>query len=169
MICRSGARSLRAAQFLRQVGFEQVINVQGGTLAWRAAGKALAFGEHSAGTPRIIESTWAHALSLGGFSSSGLLRGMSRELGLLLSASRRRPRPWFGHEAAQEQTLAWDQGGDKSQDATGKASQLLTDRLASTWPPRLTTRHVATAMAHHNRSARCASRASHVHRQRLFF
>jgi rhodanese-related sulfurtransferase len=61
MICRSGARSLRAAQFLRQVSFEQVINVQGGTLAWRAAGKPLAFGEQSADTPRIIESTWTHA------------------------------------------------------------------------------------------------------------
>jgi glyoxylase-like metal-dependent hydrolase (beta-lactamase superfamily II)/rhodanese-related sulfurtransferase len=44
LICRSGARSLRAAQFLRQVGFEQVMNIQGGTHAWRAAGKPLAFG-----------------------------------------------------------------------------------------------------------------------------
>jgi len=44
LICRSGARSLRAAQFLRQVGFEQVANVHGGTLAWRAASKPLAFG-----------------------------------------------------------------------------------------------------------------------------
>jgi rhodanese-related sulfurtransferase len=61
LICRSGARSLRAAQFLRQVGFEQVTNVQGGTEAWRAAGKPLAFGEHSADKPRVIESAWAHA------------------------------------------------------------------------------------------------------------
>jgi rhodanese-related sulfurtransferase len=60
LICRSGARSLRAAQFLRQVGFEQVTNVQGGTLAWRAAGKPLAFGDLSADKPRIIESAWAH-------------------------------------------------------------------------------------------------------------
>lgn len=37
LICRSEARSLRAAQFLRQVGFEQVANVQGGTEAWRQA------------------------------------------------------------------------------------------------------------------------------------
>jgi rhodanese-related sulfurtransferase len=61
LICRSGARSLRAAQFLRQVGFEQLANVQGGTLAWRAAGKLLAKGLHSADKVRIIESTWAHA------------------------------------------------------------------------------------------------------------
>jgi glyoxylase-like metal-dependent hydrolase (beta-lactamase superfamily II)/rhodanese-related sulfurtransferase len=45
LICRSGARSLRAAQFLKQVGFEQVLNMRGGTLAWREAGKPLDFGE----------------------------------------------------------------------------------------------------------------------------
>jgi len=56
LICRSGARSLWAAQFLRQVGFEQVANVQGGTEAWRVAGKPLAFGELSADKPRVIES-----------------------------------------------------------------------------------------------------------------
>ncbi len=61
LICRSGARSLRAAQFLRQVGFEQVASVQGGTLAWQAASKPLAFGEHRAGKPPVIESAWAHA------------------------------------------------------------------------------------------------------------
>jgi rhodanese-related sulfurtransferase len=60
LICRSGARSLRAAQFLRQVGFEQVLNVQGGTEAWRAAGKPLAFGEKNADKPPVIESAWAH-------------------------------------------------------------------------------------------------------------
>ena len=60
LACRSGARSLRAAQFLRQVGFEQVTNVQGGTEAWHAAGKPLAFGDLSAGKLRVIESSWAH-------------------------------------------------------------------------------------------------------------
>ncbi len=54
LICRSGARSFRAAQFLRQVGFEQVASVQGGTLAWRAAGKSLAFGEQGADKSRVI-------------------------------------------------------------------------------------------------------------------
>jgi rhodanese-related sulfurtransferase len=61
LICRSGARSLRAAQFLRQVGFEQVANVQGGTEAWRVAGKPLAVGDRSADKPPVIESGWAHA------------------------------------------------------------------------------------------------------------
>jgi rhodanese-related sulfurtransferase len=61
LVCRSGARSLRAAQFLRQVGFVQVASVQGGTEAWRTAGKPLAFGDLSAGKPPVIESAWAHA------------------------------------------------------------------------------------------------------------
>ena len=39
----------------------------------------------------------------------------------------------------------------------GKASKLLTGRLASTSPPTLTTHNVATAMASHNRSARSGS------------
>ena len=54
MICRSGARSLRAAQFLKQVGFEQVLNVQGGTLAWQAAGKPLMFSEKGVGKSHTI-------------------------------------------------------------------------------------------------------------------
>jgi len=61
-MCRSGSRSLRAAQFLKQVGFNRVASVKGGTEAWRAVGKQLAFGE-AAGVekPRIKESAWAHA------------------------------------------------------------------------------------------------------------
>ena len=34
--CRSGARSERAARALRERGYEQVYNLQGGVLAWRA-------------------------------------------------------------------------------------------------------------------------------------
>jgi hydroxyacylglutathione hydrolase len=41
LICRTGARSLRSAQFLRQMGFEDVTNITGGTSAWRKAGKPL--------------------------------------------------------------------------------------------------------------------------------
>jgi glyoxylase-like metal-dependent hydrolase (beta-lactamase superfamily II)/rhodanese-related sulfurtransferase len=59
LICRSGARSLRAAQFLRQVGFEHVTNVQGGTEAWRLAGKPLAFGCLSADKLPGSGSAWA--------------------------------------------------------------------------------------------------------------
>ena len=34
MICRSGARSYHAGQFLRQNGFERVYNLAGGVIAW---------------------------------------------------------------------------------------------------------------------------------------
>lgn len=34
--CRSGARSGRAVQFLQANGFDQVINLKGGILAWSA-------------------------------------------------------------------------------------------------------------------------------------
>jgi hydroxyacylglutathione hydrolase len=61
-ICWSGSRSLRAAQYLKQAGFDQVASVKGGTEAWRAAGEQLAFGDTSGvEEPRITESGWAHA------------------------------------------------------------------------------------------------------------
>ena len=61
-ICRGGSRSLRAAQFLKQAGFDRVASVKGGTEAWRAAGNRLAFGDTSGvDEPRITESGWAHA------------------------------------------------------------------------------------------------------------
>lgn len=41
VVCRSGARSLRCAQFLRLQGYERVTNLRGGTLAWAAAGLPL--------------------------------------------------------------------------------------------------------------------------------
>jgi glyoxylase-like metal-dependent hydrolase (beta-lactamase superfamily II)/rhodanese-related sulfurtransferase len=41
LICRTGARSLRAAQFLRQVGFDQVVTVDGGIRAWLKAGASI--------------------------------------------------------------------------------------------------------------------------------
>ena len=42
LICQGGSRSLKAAQFLRQRGFDDVVSVRGGTGAWRAAGKPVA-------------------------------------------------------------------------------------------------------------------------------
>jgi hydroxyacylglutathione hydrolase len=41
LMCRTGSRSRRAAQFLTQLGYDQVTNVLGGIEAWRAAGKPL--------------------------------------------------------------------------------------------------------------------------------
>jgi rhodanese-related sulfurtransferase len=34
LVCAGGARSLRAAQFLRAVGYERVTSLDGGTNAW---------------------------------------------------------------------------------------------------------------------------------------
>jgi 3-mercaptopyruvate sulfurtransferase SseA len=59
--CQGGFRSLRAAQFLRQQCFEDVVSVKGGTEAWRAAGKPLAQGDNRAAPPRVVESEWTHA------------------------------------------------------------------------------------------------------------
>ena len=39
--CRSGARSARAAAMLAKAGFEQVANLRGGMLRWRAEGGAV--------------------------------------------------------------------------------------------------------------------------------
>ena len=60
-ICQGGFRSLRAAQFLKQMGHAQVASVVGGTGAWRAAGKPVATGDTSVEAPRVAESEWTHA------------------------------------------------------------------------------------------------------------
>jgi hydroxyacylglutathione hydrolase len=51
VICQSGYRARRAAQFLTQMGFEHVANVTGGTAAWQANGKPLAVGDTSLDKP----------------------------------------------------------------------------------------------------------------------
>ncbi len=58
--CQAGMRSVRAAQFLKQVGFTQVASVTGGTTAWSRAGGSLATGEAPRKGPKIVESEWAH-------------------------------------------------------------------------------------------------------------
>jgi glyoxylase-like metal-dependent hydrolase (beta-lactamase superfamily II)/rhodanese-related sulfurtransferase len=61
VICQGGLRSLRAAQFLRQMGFSDVVSVKGGTEGWRAAKKTLAAGETTSNVQQFTESEWAHA------------------------------------------------------------------------------------------------------------
>ncbi|MCI0484028.1 MAG: MBL fold metallo-hydrolase [candidate division NC10 bacterium] len=61
LVCQRGMRSYRAAQFLVQMGINQVASVAGGTAAWRAAGKPLAMGDPTADRPRVTESEWTHA------------------------------------------------------------------------------------------------------------
>jgi hydroxyacylglutathione hydrolase len=43
VVCAGGTRSMRAAHFLRQVGFERVTNLAGGTNGWREAGHPLEY------------------------------------------------------------------------------------------------------------------------------
>jgi len=38
VVCQGGTRSVRAARFLKQVGYDRVTNLSGGTSGWRAAG-----------------------------------------------------------------------------------------------------------------------------------
>jgi glyoxylase-like metal-dependent hydrolase (beta-lactamase superfamily II)/rhodanese-related sulfurtransferase len=61
MICQSGYRSLRSAQFLAQMGYAKVATVTGGTAAWRASGRPIDTEETTLATPRVIETEWAHA------------------------------------------------------------------------------------------------------------
>jgi glyoxylase-like metal-dependent hydrolase (beta-lactamase superfamily II)/rhodanese-related sulfurtransferase len=61
ILCQVGHRSVRAAQFLKQVGFTRVVNVVGGTSAWSRAGHPLVTGELPVKGPRIVESEWTHA------------------------------------------------------------------------------------------------------------
>ncbi len=41
-VCRSGARSAQACMFLKQHGFDNVLNLRGGMMAWAQAGHAMA-------------------------------------------------------------------------------------------------------------------------------
>ena len=61
LICQRGMRSLRAAQFLVQMGIDRVVSVRGGTAAWGKAGKPLTVGDTDAEKPRVAESEWTHA------------------------------------------------------------------------------------------------------------
>jgi rhodanese-related sulfurtransferase len=60
-ICQGGFRSRRAAQFLRQVGFESVVNVDGGTSEWMEAGKAITVEDPQAASRVLARSQWTHA------------------------------------------------------------------------------------------------------------
>jgi hydroxyacylglutathione hydrolase len=61
VVCQAGLRSLRAARFLRQMGFEQAATAPGGTAAWEAAGRTLAAAEAPAEKVRVTETEWTHA------------------------------------------------------------------------------------------------------------
>jgi glyoxylase-like metal-dependent hydrolase (beta-lactamase superfamily II)/rhodanese-related sulfurtransferase len=59
--CQGGSRSLRSAQFLKQMGYENVVSLSGGTEAWIAKGLPTeGTGRYEDG-PRIVETEWVHA------------------------------------------------------------------------------------------------------------
>ena len=60
LICQTGRRSLRAAQFLKQAGYARVASVAGGTEAWLEAGHPAAYGDTSLAPPQIAETEWTH-------------------------------------------------------------------------------------------------------------
>ena len=49
VICRSGARSMRAAQFVDEHGIDGAINIAGGTLAWIRSGRPVIAGDEPGG------------------------------------------------------------------------------------------------------------------------
>jgi len=61
VVCQAGQRSLRAAQFLRQVGFGEVMSLRGGVLAWQQAGKPTEGAAAAEPGPRVLDSAWPHA------------------------------------------------------------------------------------------------------------
>src|SRR5579884_2463327 len=58
-VCRSGARSLRSGQFLKQMGYASVVSLDGGMNAWDAAGHPIVRGPGRGS--RIVETEWMHA------------------------------------------------------------------------------------------------------------
>ncbi len=44
-VCRTGARSAQACMFLQQQGYDNVINLRGGVVAWAQAGRPFAMPE----------------------------------------------------------------------------------------------------------------------------
>jgi glyoxylase-like metal-dependent hydrolase (beta-lactamase superfamily II)/rhodanese-related sulfurtransferase len=66
VVCQVGQRSLRAAQFLKQMDFGEVMSLRGGTSAWQKAGQPLEGGPAMDSGRRVVESPWLHAGAAGG-------------------------------------------------------------------------------------------------------
>lgn len=56
VICRGGTRSAIACQKLREAGFKNVIDVEGGTLAWEKAGYPLVRGKKAIPLQRQVQT-----------------------------------------------------------------------------------------------------------------
>jgi rhodanese-related sulfurtransferase len=54
LICQSGGRSMKACQKLEAAGYESVVNVEGGTSAWQAAGLPVIEGKKAMSLERQV-------------------------------------------------------------------------------------------------------------------
>lgn len=73
VICQSGQRSLKAAQQLIAAGIENVVSVEGGTVAWQAAGLPVTRGKQTISLERQVRIT-AGSIALAG-SVAAILSG----------------------------------------------------------------------------------------------
>jgi rhodanese-related sulfurtransferase len=77
VICRSGSRSRQAAERFASEGYEDVVSVEGGTLAWERAGLPVVRGEKAISLERQVRiaagSLVVLGIALGGFVHPGFL------------------------------------------------------------------------------------------------
>lgn len=73
VICQSGQRSLKATQQLLAAGIENVVSVEGGTVAWQAAGLPVTRGKQTISLERQVRIT-AGSIALAG-SVAALVSG----------------------------------------------------------------------------------------------
>lgn len=65
LICRSGSRGRQAAEKFLSAGFTQVVNVEGGTLAWEKAGLPVVRGEKAMSLERQVRIAAGSLVVLG--------------------------------------------------------------------------------------------------------
>lgn len=65
LICQTGGRSRKAAERFQAAGFSNVVNVEGGTVAWEAAGLPLVRGEKSMSLERQVRIAAGSLVLLG--------------------------------------------------------------------------------------------------------
>jgi rhodanese-related sulfurtransferase len=75
VICRSGTRSAKACERFRAAGYENVVDVAGGTLAWEQAGLPVVRGQAMLPLDRQIQIA-AGVIILAGFSLGELVNPM---------------------------------------------------------------------------------------------
>jgi hydroxyacylglutathione hydrolase len=61
VVCQGGYRSQRAAQFLLQMGYTNVVSGRGGMDAWLSSGRPVERSGTAVEGPRVRETEWAHA------------------------------------------------------------------------------------------------------------